>query len=240
MGSPRIRAWLALGVLVVLGTSGSVYGCARGEDDDLGPADAALPDEDGGGAMGRDGASRDSGGLVTGDDDDDDDSGTADGGSGEGGPPVGDAGACAPTTGATCNAAYDMGSVKGDDGTDRVTTTGSGARWVRVAVEESVGGLFTADLSVKVTLTSPTGSNFDVFVYEGDAVGTSGAINCNQVTKSGTSSTAQVDTVSFDWPDTQGLTGFDDGRTLSIEVRPVGASCDPIKTWTLAVEGHVP
>jgi hypothetical protein len=83
-----------------------------------------------------------------------------------------------------------------------------------------------------VTLTSPAGMNYDLFVHQGPQ---DGSPDCNAPEIKGTPS-GSSETVSDSWDDDQGLGGEDDSVWLSIEVRHVsGMDCNA--TWTLKIEG---
>jgi hypothetical protein len=165
--------------------------------------------------------------------------------------PSGDTGSSTDTStgtdsGATCTVAdvtmcassTAMGSVSGDTGAGVKTATGSNGQWLKIDVTEDDSSIFSSkDLKVKITLDSPTGENFDLYVYEGKEKGDGGGIECTLVAGSSTLSSSS-DVVSLGWADNHPVGGHDDSRTLSIEVRPAGEPCDPTATWSLKVEGN--
>jgi hypothetical protein len=146
---------------------------------------------------------------------------------------------CTTLTAADCvSAALSMASVSGDTGADVRTATGSDSSWYHVTVTENDSSLFSSvDLKVTITLSSPSGENFDLYVCMGKAKGDGGGIECTTVARSSTSSSGD-DVVSLTWPDNRPIGGFDDTKVLSIEVRAMSATCDPSLTWSLKVEGH--
>lgn len=136
----------------------------------------------------------------------------------------------------TCTGAMMLGTVSGDTGNQKLTAMGYRAAWYRVRVSEddsSIGGL---TLRVAAKLTSPAAVDFDVFVYlnAGNDV-----IECSTTT--GTVSTSgNVDTVKAEWGEGTFSNGSDDGRSVSIEVRPKSGQCMQQYTWQLEVEGNWP
>ncbi len=178
------------------------------------------------------------------------DSGSLDTGSADTGSPdttVTDTGVTDTGTGEPCtvlgpsdckSSATILSSISGDTGKGVATRTGSNSAWFRVMITEDDSSVFsTVKLNVRITLDSPPGGNFDLYVYKGKAKGAGGAIECSAVASSSTSTLAS-DVVALDWSDTHPIGGYDDSTPISIEVRPVGTSCPTTDTWTLTVEGH--
>jgi len=131
----------------------------------------------------------------------------------------------------TCEMATDLGGVSGDDG-GTVTHTGSGSEWVKIQIRETNGSIFEDDLSYRVTLTSPTGVDYDLAVHEGPK---DGPVDCTADAKPGIA-TGLDKVVENGWDDAQGIGGKDDDVWLSIEVRHVsGTDCDA--EWTLTIVG---
>ena len=150
----------------------------------------------------------------------------------------GDAGVASCTSLNNCGAATDLGSVSGDTGADTKTAQGTGSEWLKVRVSESDSGLFGARMHAKVELQSPTGTNFDVFVY---VAGKPMGQECSAVTASSTS-TGGFDSASMSWGESDGgfSNGSDDSRTVTVEVRHVSGTCAPDAKWTLTVRGNSP
>ncbi|AKU98658.1 hypothetical protein AKJ09_05322 [Labilithrix luteola] len=214
----------------------ALVGCAEGSDTDVygesalgtDPDDAGeetsktvLPAPSQGTDAGKDSGSADAGTKV--------DSG-ADAGADSGTGPV--TGTC--TTSNTCATGTSLGSVSGDTKSDVVTAQGSTSQWFNVRVTEDDTGIFGTSERAKVSLTSPPGSNFDLYVY----LPSSDTLECSAVTKSSTS-TAAVDSVSIEWGEGSGLAnGSDDSRTVTVEVRYVSGTCAAGTKWTLSVQGN--
>lgn len=135
-----------------------------------------------------------------------------------------------------CATAENLGAVAGDESSATISVQGTTSKWFKIRVEERASGVFETDLSYRVSLTSPAGANYDLFVIEGPQ---SGAASCNGVPKVGQQVGAS-EQVSASWDDDQGIGGEDDSVWLSIEVRHVsGDQCDLDDRWTLTIQGHV-
>jgi hypothetical protein len=140
---------------------------------------------------------------------------------------------CASTD--MCASAMMLGTVSGDSGNVKLTASGYRSAWYRVRVTEdnsSVGGL---SLRVAAKLTSPASPMFDVFVYVNTG---SDQIEC--ATTTGTTSTAgMTKTVRAEWGEGTFSNGSEDGRYVSIEVRPLSSSgCASTAMWQLEIEGN--
>jgi hypothetical protein len=136
----------------------------------------------------------------------------------------------------TCAAAMMLGSVSGDSGNQRLTATGFRAAWYRVRVTEDDSSIGGTKLRVAAKLTSPAAVDFDVFVYVNTG---SDVIACTTPTGS-TTTTGNTDQVKVEWGEGTISNGSDDGRSVSIEVRPKSGQCMASYTWQLEVEGHYP
>jgi len=136
-------------------------------------------------------------------------------------------------TAATCPTAVDLGSISGDTGAATRTASGYQSAWYKVRVTEDDSDPFGIKLSASIRLTSPAASNYDVFVYINTG---SDTIECT--TPSGTLSTSgTTDTSYIIWGEGTFSNGSDDGRTVSIEVRPISGACDASQPWQLVVTG---
>lgn len=140
---------------------------------------------------------------------------------------------CAGTD--TCATATTLGTVSGDSQNQKLSATGYRSAWHSVRVTEnssSVGGL---SLRVAAKLTSPNAAMFDVFVYVN-----SGSDQVECATTTGTvSTTGMTKQVRAEWGEGSISNGSDDGRTVSIEVRPLATSgCSASAMWQLEVEGN--
>lgn len=137
-------------------------------------------------------------------------------------------------TAATCLTATDLGSVSGDTGLVSRSATGYQAAWYKVRVTEDDSDVFGIKLSATISLTSPAASNYDVFVYVNTG---SNVVECT--TPSGATSTSgTTDSTYIIWGEGTVSNGSDDGRTVSIEVRPISGTCDAAQPWQLQVTGN--
>jgi hypothetical protein len=138
---------------------------------------------------------------------------------------------CATTS--TCQTAMDLGSVSGDIGAAMRSASGYQSAWYKVRVTEDDSDVFGIKLSATIRLTSPAASNYDVFVYVNTG---SDVVECT--TPSGTLTTSgTADSNYIIWGEGSISNGSDDGRTVSIEVRPVSGTCAPAEPWQLVVTG---
>jgi hypothetical protein len=110
------------------------------------------------------------------------------------------------------------------------TATGNTSAWFDVEVMEAVSSLLSyPQLSYTVTLVSPPGTLYGLFVYPGTGSGPS----CFAQAKHGSGNPA---TVSDTWSDTPVV---DDSTWITVEVRYLsGGACGPSDLWTLTVAGH--
>ncbi|MEO7097429.1 MAG: hypothetical protein ABI175_29480 [Polyangiales bacterium] len=217
-----------------------------------------VPGDGGGGDARVDGAGKDSGGVGTDTSTPGKDSSTPGVDTGGGGTDTGGGGTdtggggtdtstgtdtgggskCTVADVSMCASSTTMGSVSGDTGSGTKTATGSDGQWLQINVTEDDSGIFSSkDLKVKITLDSPAGENFDLYVYQGKDKGDGGGLECTTVAGSSTLSSGS-DAVSLNWNDNHPVGGHDDTRTITIEVRPAGDPCDPSATWTLTVAGN--
>lgn len=139
--------------------------------------------------------------------------------------------ACASS--ATCAGAMNLGSISGDTGSQKVTASGFQAGWFSVRVTEDDSSVFGTKLSMTAKLTSPAASNYDVFVYFNSG---NDAIECTSVSASGTS-TGTLDSARISWGEGSVSNGNDDGRTVSVEVRPISGGCSSAAPWSLELQG---
>lgn len=156
------------------------------------------------------------------------DAGRVDGGNGGDGGVVAP-GMCSGTS--SCPAPLNAGAVSGDLGADVVSPTGSTSTWYVVTVTEDDASFTGAKLRVKATLTSPPGSNFDLYMYE------NAPTDCMTPTASSTLA-AGVDTVSASWGEGAVANGVSDTKDIYIEVRHSSGTCAPASRWTLSIEGN--
>ena len=156
----------------------------------------------------------------------------ADAGGGGGGGGGGGAACASPNV---CTGATDLGSVSGDTGADVKTAQGSGSQWFKVRVTEDDSSVFGLSLLAKAELTSPPGTNFDLFLY---LPGGGSGQECSAVSQSSTSTGA--DTAKLEWGEGTISNGSNDDRTVTVEVRWVSGTCSPSAKWSLTVRGDTP
>lgn len=131
-----------------------------------------------------------------------------------------------------CNSAQDAGAVNGDKPSTPVTITGNTSRWVKVRLNEDDNGPFGEPLTLRVTLDSPPGSNFDLFLYD------QAPTQCT--TPDFSSTTMAQDNIEVMSGETGVFSnGSDDSRDVYVEVRYAGGACPPTGTWTLTFTGDI-
>lgn len=136
-----------------------------------------------------------------------------------------------------CTGATDLGSVSGDTGADVKTASGSGSQWFKVRVTEDDSSITAISLIVKAELTSPPGTNFDVFLY---VAGGSSGQECSAVNASSTNASG-LDTAKSEFGESGVFSnGSDDSRTVSVEVRWISGTCSAATPWTLTIRGDTP
>lgn len=142
--------------------------------------------------------------------------------------------ACASN--ATCAGATALGTVSGDTGNATLTASGYQAAWYSVRVTENDSSPFATPMNLTVQLTSPQGTNYDLFLYINTA---SDVVECTTPAASSTS-TGTSDQAHLTWGETGTFAnGSDDSRTVSIEVRPVSGPCVPSAPYQLVVTGDL-
>jgi hypothetical protein len=135
----------------------------------------------------------------------------------------------------TCQTGTMLGTVSGDTGNAKLTASGYQSAWYRVRVTEDDSDVFGLTLRVGAKVTSPTNAAFDVFIYVNSG---SDIVECSTTTGTKTTN-GNVRQVRAEWGEGAISNGSDDGRTVSIEVRPLAASgCSPSDMWQLEVEGY--
>ncbi|MBA2538082.1 MAG: hypothetical protein H0V17_00480 [Deltaproteobacteria bacterium] len=140
---------------------------------------------------------------------------------------------CAST--ATCQTAVSLGTVSGDTGNVKLSSTpGHQSAWFRVRVTEDDSDAPGFTLRMAAKLTSPASNDYDVFVYVNAG---SDNVECNTTTGT-TTTNGTINETRAEWGEGFVPNGADDGRDVSIEVRPIGTSCSPAATWTLDIEGN--
>jgi hypothetical protein len=139
-------------------------------------------------------------------------------------------------SGAVCTGAMDLGSVSGDSGNATVQGSGYESQWFKVRVTEDDSGPFGTPMNLTVNLTSPTQVNFDLFLYVNTG---SDVVECSTPSAQSTN-TGTTDQAHLQWGETGTFSnGNDDGRTVSIEVRPISGTCAAGSTFQLVVYGDL-
>lgn len=157
------------------------------------------------------------------------------GGSGGSGGSGGAGGTVPCTTGNACSSSTNIGSVSGDRGSDHLSVSGTSGQWVQFRVTEDDSGVTSRTVRAFVTLISPPGTNFDLYLRSGDGSPACGAIEDQSTSASGndTASVSRDDSGLF------GLSnGSDDTFWATAEVRWVSGPCAPGSKWTLTVDGN--
>jgi hypothetical protein len=138
--------------------------------------------------------------------------------------------------GAGCAAGANVGTVRGDTGSDYLVRSGTASTWLLVRVSEAVSSLVSyPDIRVRVTLTHAPNTLFDLFLYR---AGSSDANtrNCSSVTTAGTrGTTTNVSSASLVWSDSL---ASDDDRNVMIEIRHRSGPCGAGREWQLQIEGN--
>lgn len=163
------------------------------------------------------------------------DSGPLVDGGGDGGTTDGGTGQCvAPNT---CVGGITMTPVSGDKNADTSTQTGSTSRWLTIRVSEDDSSILDGKkLKLKLTLTSPPGTNFDLRVFLADD---GSGKKCPPDAPDRTSNVVSgQDTASLEWGEGFIPNGSNDDRNVSIEVVHVSGTCTTGQNWTLLAEGN--
>lgn len=137
----------------------------------------------------------------------------------------------------TCLAATALTSVSGDSGNQVVQASDYRSTWYSIRVTENDEDIFGVPMGIRVQLSSPPGSNFDLYVYVNKD---SDVRSCTTPTASSTKAAGQLDSVLVTWGESGVFSnGDDDDRTVSIEVRAAAATtCDTAAPWQLTVYGN--
>lgn len=134
-----------------------------------------------------------------------------------------------------CQSAMMLGTVSGDSNNVKLNTSGYRSAWYRVRVTEDDSGVVGLTLRVAAKLTSPSAPMFDVFVYVNTG---SDQIECSTTTGT-VSNSGLTKQVKAEWGEGTISNGSDDGRNVSIEIRPLSQTgCNTGAMWQLEVEGN--
>lgn len=127
------------------------------------------------------------------------------------------------------SAAIDLGPISGDTGSGVLTHAHSDERWLTFTLSENNDG--NVPLGASVTLYSPPGVDFDLYLYCASCPGAAPVASSTVTSLAG-----HEDVVRPRWTD-DWITGEDDTYDVVVEVRHKSSSyCAP---WTLTVQGNV-
>jgi hypothetical protein len=144
------------------------------------------------------------------------------------------------TTINACSNARILSAIRGDSEAQVSSASGQMSEWVAVTIAD-IGGVFNADgtIRARITLTSPAGSNYDLFVHQPSEAGGNAVPpkDCSVAPLSSQSANGD-DVIALSWQDVTNFFGetAGDGLMLSIEIRHVSGPCD--KPWSLRVQGN--
>jgi hypothetical protein len=198
-----------------------------------GGAESSASSGSGGSSSGGSGSSSSSSGGS-------DDGGTASDAGDDGGgtgSDSGDGGSGSCTSPDTCSSnATALTSIAGDKSGATDNAMGTTSEWLRIDLTEQDSSPLAVPMKLTAVLTSPSGSNFDLYAYLGSKIGD---IQCTTPKGQSTNPAGQTDTVSFEWGELGTFAnGVDDSATVMLEVRWVSGTCSSGSTWSLAVHGH--
>lgn len=138
------------------------------------------------------------------------------------------------STTAVCATAPTLPPVSGDTGHAISTASGYQAAWYRIRVTEDNDDPIGRTVRVEARLTLPPEVAFEVVLYANVATD---VVEC--ATTIGTAATsANVKQVRAQWGDGVFGNNLNDGRYVSVEIRPVSGACAPDQPWQLAIEGN--
>ncbi|MBI4511750.1 MAG: hypothetical protein HY698_19105 [Deltaproteobacteria bacterium] len=135
-----------------------------------------------------------------------------------------------------CPTVRELGMISGDTGTGSLKASGTRSEWLLMRLTEDDGSFLEGvDVKGKFTLTSPTGANYDLFLYVASSDETTD-VECENSQYS-SSSAGSKDEISVAWSDNRPIGGADDSRNITVEVRHVSGTCTG-GAWSLQIEGN--
>lgn len=140
----------------------------------------------------------------------------------------------APAPSTTCRSPRDLGAISGDTTSAAVRASGTCSQWLRVRVTENDTNPLGYPMTLRATLASPTGDDFDLYVYLNKD---SDVLECSTPAASSQLPAARSDVVQLQWGEYWTANRSDDSRTVSIEVRHKSEGCAKVP-WALIVEGN--
>lgn len=237
------RRWLWLATILALGCAGgaktddtTTFGPAPGSGPPSDDGATTMSGDDEGATFGVPDGSGEDAPLTTGPSDEGttgpgDDGSTTDGGESSGGDD-GPMGNCSDP--GTCQSAGSLGSVSGDQGSPGLDGSGAQPDWLTFRVTEDDDSIDGAGMSFTVTLTSPPGADFDLYVYRGVEGGGTG---CGGFMQSSTNG-GGIDEVTMNWGEGLLANGVDDSAWVAVEVVAKNDMCAPPAQWMLTVDGN--
>jgi hypothetical protein len=130
---------------------------------------------------------------------------------------------CTNPTGPSCGAGLELGTIRGDLGSDLLMETGCGGGWIRFEVVEDNSGI--EDLSFVAILTTPD---------DATAYGLHAWQDCATLVGSVSEPGLRRLRIYFEWPDGW---GYDDTRVFGLDVDLVSGT--PSADWRLEIQGNV-
>jgi len=142
-------------------------------------------------------------------------------------------GSCSTTT--TCMApTMTLTSVSGDTGAGTASASGYQSAWYQIRVTENDSGVFGVSMTMTATLTSPSATNYDLYLYINTG---SDVLSCTTPTGAATKN-GTMQSQKLTWGETGTLSnGNDDSRTVVVEVRAPATGCSSAATWQLNIQG---
>lgn len=138
-----------------------------------------------------------------------------------------------------CAAALGIGELAADQVGESVEYSAFVSKWLRLSARESLTGfdnLGANPMHLEITLTSPPGEDFDLYVYM-DANSPPGSV-CEALAGSSTAGVGETDTVVLDWGESGVAANNDsDDRYVVIEVRAARSRCYGAEYWSIEARG---
>ncbi len=134
--------------------------------------------------------------------------------------------------GSTCASAAVVGGIAGDE-PSQLSTSGDTDTWVTLQVSENNSDVIGEQLTFTASLTSPAGSDFDLFVFRGNQ---GSATGCGGQQDNSTNAVG-IDSVFMSWGEGALANNADDSAWVAIEIRSKNGMCVQGAEWTLTVIG---
>jgi hypothetical protein len=140
--------------------------------------------------------------------------------------------------GATCTAAASLGTLSGDTEAGVLTAEGTTSSFVHVQVTEDNSDWGGRPLRLAAILTAPSTAGFELHAFFDVSPRNDAGLDCvDEVGRAvGTDGGSRLDLV---WGDSDsGANGYDDGRTVALEVRHTAGACHADAPWHLELHGN--